>query len=70
MTVLAEIPLIISEAENLLNRRRDKLVYTFASACTVVVGILFLHDLLGFSFIDGILDKLKFGAGYRSPSGS
>jgi len=70
VVVLAEIPLVTSETDNLLNRKRDKLVYTFASACTVVVGILFLHDLLGFSVIDSILYKLKFGAGYRSPSGS
>jgi polysaccharide chain length determinant protein (PEP-CTERM system associated) len=71
LTVLAEIPLILTEADNLLNRRRDKAAFTFASVCTVLVGFLFLHDLFGFSFIDGILGHFtNSGVSYRSPYGS
>jgi len=71
LTVLAEIPLILTEADNLLNRRRDRAAFTFASACTVLVGIFMLHDLLGMSFIDSILGHLKSaGVSYRSPYGS
>jgi len=71
LTVLAEIPFILTEADNLLNRRRDKAAFTFASACTVLVGVLLLHDLLGFSFIDGILGHFTAsGVSYRSPYGS
>jgi hypothetical protein len=71
LTVLAEIPYILTEADNLLNRRRDKAAFTFASACTVLVGVLMLHDLLGFSFIDGIIGHVTAsGVSYRSPYGS
>jgi hypothetical protein len=71
VAILAEIPLIITEAEILLNRRRDRAAFTFASACTLLVGVFLLHDLLGFSFIDSILSHFKSGgATYRSPYGS
>jgi polysaccharide chain length determinant protein (PEP-CTERM system associated) len=71
VAILAEIPLIITEAEILLNRRRDRAAFTFASACTLLVGVFLLHDLLGLSFIDSILSHFKSGgATYRSPYGS
>jgi hypothetical protein len=71
LTVLAEIPFILTDADNLLNRRRDKAAFTFASVCTVLVGVLMLHDLFGFSFIDGILGHFTAsGVSYRSPYGS
>jgi len=71
LTVLAEIPFILTDAENLLNRRRDRAAFTFASACTLLVGVLLLHDLLGFSFVDGILGHFTAsGVTYRSPYGS
>jgi polysaccharide chain length determinant protein (PEP-CTERM system associated) len=70
IAVLAEIPLIISDAESLLNRKRDKAAYTFASVCTFFVGILILYDLLGFTFIDSLLGHFKAGTAYRSPYGS
>lgn len=72
LTVLAEIPFILTEADNLLNRRRDKAAYAFASVCSVLVGVLLLHDLFGLSFIDGILGHFTASSvsGYRSPYGS
>jgi polysaccharide chain length determinant protein (PEP-CTERM system associated) len=70
IAVLAEIPLIIGDTENLLNQKKDKAVYTFASVCTVFVGILILYDLLGFTFIDSLLGHFKAGTAYRSPYGS
>jgi len=71
VAILAEIPLIISEAETILNRKRDKAAFTVAGVCALAVGVLLLHDLLGFSLIDGILANFTSGAtGYRSPLGS
>lgn len=70
VTLLAEIPLIFSEADYLLNQKRDKAAYTYASVCTVLVSVLLLYGLLGFSFIDDLLVNLQSGNVYRSPYGS
>lgn len=70
VTLLAEIPLVISEAERLLNLRRDKVAYAYASVCTVLVGVLLLYVLLGFSFIDNLVADVQSGNIYRSPYGS
>ena len=58
VTVLAEIPFIWSEVENQLVRKKDVAAVVFASLCAVMVGFMFMHDLLGFSFIDRILSNL------------
>ena len=58
VTVLAEIPFIWSEVESQLVRKKDVAAVVFAAACTVIVGFMFMHDLLGFSFIDRILSHL------------
>ena len=58
VTVLAEIPFIWSEVENQLLRKKDVAAVVFASLCAVMVGFMFMHDLLGFSFIDRILSNL------------
>jgi hypothetical protein len=58
VTVLGEIPFIWSEVENQLLRKKDVAAVVFASLCAVMVGFMFMHDLLGFSFIDRILSNL------------
>jgi polysaccharide chain length determinant protein (PEP-CTERM system associated) len=70
VTLLAEIPLITTETESLLNLKRDKAVYSYASVCTLMVAFLLLHGLMGFSFIDNLLSQLQSDHVYRSPYGS
>ena len=63
VSVLAEIPFIWSELESQLMRKKDVAAVVFASVCTILVGCMLMHDLLGFSFIDRILtnlDLIKF----------
>jgi polysaccharide biosynthesis transport protein len=70
VTVLAEIPKIITSDENIANNRRNKYVYTYASACSVMVGILLIYGIAEFSFIDKLLAHFQSGHTYRSPYGS
>ena len=54
-TVLAEIPFIYTEEENKLVRKRDRLVYLYASMCLICICALLVHDLLGMTVFDRML---------------
>ena len=59
VTVLAEIPFIWSDVDNQLMRRKDKAALTFAGVCALMIGVMMLHDLLGMSIIDHLLENLS-----------
>jgi polysaccharide chain length determinant protein (PEP-CTERM system associated) len=63
MTVLAEIPLMYSEADAKSTRRKDLAVYAYGGFCLMFVGAMMGHDLLGLTLVDRAigyfqLDKL------------
>ena len=62
VTVLAEIPFIWSDMESLLIRKKDKIALAFAGVCTLLVGVMIMHDLLGLTLIDGVLKNLDLGS--------
>jgi polysaccharide chain length determinant protein (PEP-CTERM system associated) len=61
VTVLAEIPFIWSDVDNKLMRRKDKAALTFAGVCALMIGVMMLHDLLGMTIIDHLLENLSIG---------
>lgn len=58
LNVLIEIPWIRSAGEIRKVRRKDRAAWAFAGVCTVLIGVMFLHDILGMSFIDQIVGDL------------
>jgi hypothetical protein len=56
VTVLAEIPFIWSEVESRMSRKKDFAAFAYGAVCSVLVGILLLHDLLGLSVVDRLLN--------------
>ncbi|WP_321532670.1 XrtA system polysaccharide chain length determinant [uncultured Desulfuromonas sp.] len=55
VTVLAEIPLMLSDNDHASQKKKDKLVYSYCALCLSLIGLLMLHDLLGLSIIDQLL---------------
>jgi polysaccharide chain length determinant protein (PEP-CTERM system associated) len=58
VTVLVEIPYILSEAEATSVRKKDKATFVFAAFCTIMISLMMLHDLLGMGLIDRIVKNL------------
>lgn len=58
VTVLAEIPHMPNEEENVRTRKRDRLIYAYAISCLVFISIMMGHDLLGLGLIDQWVAKL------------
>lgn len=58
VTVLAEIPHMPNEEENVLVRKRDRLIYSYAISCLLCISIMMGHDLLGLGLIDQLIAKL------------
>lgn len=63
MTVLAEIPLMYSEADAKRTKRKDLTAYAYGGLCLLFVGAMMGHDLLGLTLVDQAigyfhLDKL------------
>lgn len=59
VTVLSEIPFIWSEAESRMTRKKDVAAFTFGAVCAVLVGIMLLHDVLGLSVIDQLINRFS-----------
>lgn len=62
VNVLAEIPLMFSEEDALRSRHRDRLVYSYAGLCLVLVAIMIGHDLLGLTVLDQFIAQAKLDA--------
>ncbi len=58
VTVLAEIPHMPNEEENVLARKRDRLIYAYAISGLVFISAMMGHDLLGLGLIDQWIAKL------------
>jgi polysaccharide chain length determinant protein (PEP-CTERM system associated) len=58
ITVLAEIPLMHSEADTGVRRKRDRLVYAYGTLCMAFVSLMMLHDLLHLGWIDRIISSV------------
>ena len=58
VTVLAEIPHMPNEEENVRTRKLDRLIYSYAISCLVCISIMMGHDLLGLGLIDQLIAKL------------
>jgi len=55
ITVLAEIPLMYNEEESKRDKKRDRLVYSYAGICLVFIVIMIGHDLLGMTVLDSLI---------------
>lgn len=55
ITVLAEIPLMHSDEEMAKHKKRDKWVYSYAVACSSLIGLLLIHDVLRLSLMDRLV---------------
>jgi len=55
VTVLAEIPFIWSEADTRQVRRKDWTAFAFGTVCFALVGVMLMHDLLRWTFIDRLI---------------
>jgi hypothetical protein len=59
ITVLAEIPLMYSAAETAKQKKWDRIVYSYVSLCLILIGALMLHDVLGLSVLDNLIESLS-----------
>lgn len=59
LTVLAEIPQMYSEQDQLRQHRRDRWLYGYAAVCFVGVALMLGHDLLGLSLMDQVIANLR-----------
>jgi len=59
--ILAQIPRINNPDEESRLRKHDHLLYGAACAHLVLIGILFAHDLLGFTLVDRFIEKSHLG---------
>ncbi|WP_432821238.1 XrtA system polysaccharide chain length determinant [Trichloromonas sp.] len=59
VAVLAEIPLMHSEFEARLERKKDLAVYSYAGFCLFFVMAMVGHDLLGLQYVDQVIRHLR-----------
>ncbi|MGC9519571.1 MAG: XrtA system polysaccharide chain length determinant [Desulfuromonadaceae bacterium] len=59
ISVLAEIPHMYSAAETAKQKKWDRIVYSYVFVCLALIGALMLHDVLGLSVIDNLIDRLS-----------
>ncbi|MDY0290982.1 MAG: GNVR domain-containing protein [Desulfuromonadaceae bacterium] len=57
ITVLAEIPLMFSDADVAKQKKWNTIVYSYVFLCLFLIAILMLHDVLGLSLVDDLLEK-------------
>lgn len=62
VAVLAEIPLMFNEVEERVQRRKDKLVYSYAGVCLFFVVAMMGHDLLGLKVVDQLILRFRLDA--------
>lgn len=55
VVVLAEIPLMHSDADSQVRRKRDRFVYAYGSLCMAFISLMMLHDLLRLGWIDRLI---------------
>lgn len=57
--ILAVIPRIFNEEENMRKAKKDKLVYTIAGSYMLIICILLIHEIMGLTLIDSLLNHLR-----------
>ncbi len=55
ITVLAEIPLMYNDEESKREKKKDRLVYSYAGICLAFIVVMIGHDLLGMTVLDSLI---------------
>jgi len=59
VSVLAEIPLMSDMQQTQLERKKDKLFYSYSGVCLLLVAVMIGHDLLGLTMIDQLIADMR-----------
>jgi hypothetical protein len=59
LQVLAIIPRIFNEAEEVKVKKKDKVIYTVVGVYLLVICVALVHEMLGLSYIETMMVGLK-----------
>lgn len=57
--VLAVIPKIFNEEEQIKKRKRDRLIYVIAGSYFLIICLSLIHEIMGLTYIDTLVTHLK-----------